>query len=80
MNNLSTSQTNLVSALINRTAIAEAATLDEWIELGKEIRPLGRIDGAPSVRLVAQIQVLLVDAGLISDKEFVQLVTGGEYD
>lgn len=69
----------LVPKLLSSTAAVADATLEQWIEVGKVIRVFNEIDGCPSYSLISRIQVLVTDAGLTSDEDFLRAV-GGWYE
>jgi hypothetical protein len=59
-------------------SLATEKPLQEWIQLAQDIKRGKYVIRKPSGQLNARIQVLLVDAGLITDQDFVESLQGIE--
>jgi hypothetical protein len=59
-------------------SLATEKPLQEWIQLAQDIKRGKYVIRKPSSQLNARIQVLLVDAGLITDQAFVESLQGIE--
>lgn len=79
----------LIAKLKYQTATVADASIDEWVELARWLRMKAfesktvfiydfDIQFIP-VQLIARIQVLLTDAGLLSDEEFMCRLTGAPW-
>lgn len=53
--------------------------LNEWLQLAQMIRNGQISTSKPRVQMVARIQCILVDADMITDKDFVKTIAPGEY-
>lgn len=62
----------LISMLESNAALVDDATLADWIELAKRLKRDSSKTTKPWWSMKARIQVLVTEAGLISNQDFIE--------